>query len=81
MGNVMTSAVSAADVIMPMHQQQISKTQHHEIYKSEEKPPPECPMHKSASEKESSILSSECPINDMTSEDINPLNMVIISSY
>ncbi|OAD60081.1 Cytochrome c-type heme lyase [Eufriesea mexicana] len=76
MGNVMTSAVSAADVIIPVHQQQISKTQLHGTLKPDGEPPPECPMHKSASKKAQSTFSNECPINNMASEDINPLNMM-----
>ncbi|XP_068985327.1 holocytochrome c-type synthase [Bombus flavifrons] len=76
MGNVMNSAVLAADAIIPTHQQQISNAPYHGIHKPDGKPPPECPMHKSAQDKTPSTYPSECPINDMASGDINPLNMM-----
>lgn len=78
MGNVMNSAVLAADAIIPTHQQQISNAPYHGIHKPDGKPPPECPMHKSAQGKTPSTYPSECPINDVASGDINPLNMVNI---
>lgn len=76
----MTSAVSAADVIIPLPQQQISQTQHHGTHKTQGEPPPECPMHKPAPDISPPMYSSECPISDMAQEDINPLNMVCMST-
>ncbi|CAL7942649.1 unnamed protein product [Xylocopa violacea] len=76
MGNLMTSAVSATDAIMPVQQQQTPTTQHRGTHKSEGEPPPECPMHKSIQKQAPPTYSSECPINDMAPENINPLNMM-----
>lgn len=78
MGNLLTSAVSAADVIMPVPQQQISKPVHHGMDKLQGEPPPECPMHK-ATEKAPPKRISECPVDHMSAEEINPLNMVCIN--
>lgn len=75
MGNLLTSAVSAADVIMPVPQQQISKPVHHGMDKLQGEPPPECPMHK-ATEKAPPKRISECPVDHMSAEEINPLNMM-----
>ncbi|XP_017893109.1 cytochrome c-type heme lyase-like [Ceratina calcarata] len=76
MGNVVNSAVSAADVIMSPQQQEIPKHRHHGMHKPNGEPPPECPMHKPAPEKQIPLYSNECPINNMAAEDINPLNMM-----
>ena len=80
MGNVLTAAtVRAADVIVPVPSKvlQDSKAHVHKTYEGE--PPPECPMHKPAGEKQQPPkYSSECPIDRMDEKDINPLNMVCI---
>ncbi|XP_043257514.1 holocytochrome c-type synthase [Colletes gigas] len=76
MGNVLTSAVSAADVIITVPQQEISKSiYHHGTNKFEGEPPPECPMHKPA-KKESPKYTSECPVDHTREDEINPLNMM-----
>lgn len=78
MGNVMNSAVSAADAITSVHQPEVSNVPYHGTHKPKGKPPPECPMHKSMQEEAPPMYSSECPINDMAPNEINPLNMVNI---
>ena len=75
MGNVVTSAVSAADVIMPVPQQELPKPKRHGTDKLQGEPPPECPMHKPA-EKAPPKTTSECPVDHMAADDINPLNMM-----
>ena len=75
MGNVVTSAVSAADVIMPVPQQELSTPKHHGMGKLQGEPPPECPMHKPG-EKAPRKTTSECPVDHMAANDINPLNMM-----
>lgn len=82
MGNTLTSAsVSAADVIMPIqhsNNQQLSKSITYESEKFQNVPPPECPMHTKTSQQSSKISMSECPIDHMNKDEINPLNMVCI---
>ncbi|KOX78948.1 Cytochrome c-type heme lyase [Melipona quadrifasciata] len=76
MGNVMNSAVSAADAITSVHHPEVSNIPYHGTHKPKGKPPPECPMHKSMQEEAPPMYSSECPINDMAPNEINPLNMM-----
>ncbi|KAF7385666.1 hypothetical protein HZH66_011508 [Vespula vulgaris] len=80
MGNTLTSAsVSAADVIMPIQHssnQQLSKSIIYESDKFQNVPPPECPMHIKTNQQSSKTSISECPIDHMSENEINPLNMM-----
>ncbi|KZC11411.1 PREDICTED: cytochrome c-type heme lyase [Dufourea novaeangliae] len=77
MGNVLTPAMSAANVFITDPVQKISKHVHHsEMNNLEGEPPPECPMHKSTKKEAPPKYASECPINDMSQDEINPLNMM-----
>lgn len=77
MGNALTTAsVSAADVIVPVSQQ-IIKPESHKTEKYRGEPPSKCPMHKSGQLNTINYV-SECPIDKMDINEINPLNMVRI---
>ena len=75
MGNTLTVAsVNAVDLIVPVTEQNISKPISHLGKKFDGEPPPECPMHKPAQQPTNFV--SECPIDNVKENDINPLNMV-----
>lgn len=80
MGNTLTSAsVSAADVIMPVQSssnQQVLKSVIEKPEKFQDVPPQECPMHIKKNQQSSNTITSECPINHMDANEINPLNMM-----
>lgn len=80
MGNTLTTAsVSAADVIMPIqhsNNEQLTKSIIKESEKLQNVPPPECPMHTKADQQPPKTSKSECPIDHMSENEINPLNMM-----
>ncbi|XP_043266736.1 holocytochrome c-type synthase [Venturia canescens] len=76
MGQTLTTAtVNAADVIMPVPHDIVENPKAHVHKTFEGEPPPGCPMHKPV-EKQPVKYVSECPIDNMDTKDINPLNMM-----
>lgn len=76
-GSLSTATVFAAEAVAPAPHSQNVIPKHHTNMKLEGEPPPECPMHKpKAAETKPTTGASECPIDHMNPDQINPLNMM-----
>lgn len=68
------ASVNAADLIVPVSGETISKPKSHMNKKYDGEPPPECPMHTPSQQPAKHV--SECPIDHVKDSDVNPLNMM-----